>query len=73
MDDDQAVTTTTAAKLMTHEAICAERYKNLLDQICKLDASITEMKAFAFRAAYYIGFGMITVLGWLIVHYVLGK
>jgi hypothetical protein len=55
-----------AAKLATHEAVCSQRYGNVIDRL----ANIEKLVGWGVRSV--MG-GLLIIIGFLLVHYVLVK
>jgi hypothetical protein len=51
------------ARLAIHEAVCAERYREVRD-------SLEAIQRFLNRATWTIGSGMALIIGWLIIRFV---
>jgi hypothetical protein len=63
-------TTDVAAKLDTHEQICAFRYKTLEDHVGSVDSKVEGINASLQKLTWAIGGLLLTSIGYLLIHYV---
>ena len=56
-------------KVNTHEAVCAERYKGIVDQHAAIKSDVSDLRSILLK----IGYGLLAGMALILAHQVFGK